>query len=113
EGIGSALTSTNDAASIASITKLVTALMILDELPLQVGEQGPSYSFTFRDQNEYWQYLNSGQAALGVPVGGSLTEYQMLQGILIGSANNYADRLASTIWPTDEVFANAARRYLQ
>jgi hypothetical protein len=44
-----------------------------------------------------------------VPVDGTLSQYQMLQGILIGSAGNYADRLASTIWPTDEVFAQGAR----
>lgn len=112
DGIGGPLSSATDIASIASITKVVTALLILDELPLALGEQGPSYSFTYADQNEYWQYIYGGQSALQVPVGGSLTEYQLLQGILIGSANNYADRLASTIWPTDEVFAAAATAYL-
>jgi D-alanyl-D-alanine carboxypeptidase (penicillin-binding protein 5/6) len=36
----------------------------------------------------------------------------MLQGMLIGSANNYAHRLATTIWPTDAVFAQAANEWL-
>lgn len=38
--------------------------------------------------------------------------YQMLEGILIGSANNYADRLASYLYPTDAVFADAAASWL-
>ena len=45
-------------------------------------------------------------------VGGSLTQYQMLQGMLIGSAGNYTDRLVSTIWPNDRVFAAAAKTWL-
>ena len=112
QGIGSALASTDGSAPMASITKLVTALLVLEELPLKVGESGPDYSFTFRDRAEYYDYLASGQSALDVPVGGSLTEYQMLQAMLIGSANNYADRLAAGLWPNDAVFASAAERYL-
>ena len=47
-----------------------------------------------------------------MPVGGSLTQYQLLEGMLVGSANNYADRLAGNLWPTDAVFANAANSWL-
>lgn len=112
QGIGAPLASTTDATPMASITKLVTALLVLEELPLQVGEQGPDYTFTFRDRAEYYDYLADGQSALNVPVGGTLSEYQMLQAMLIGSANNYADRLAASLWPNDTVFAAAAQRYL-
>jgi hypothetical protein len=95
---------------MASITKLVTALMILDQMPLTPGESGPSFTFTSRDRQSYYDYLAKDESALNVPVGGSLTQYQMLQGMLIGSAGNYTDRLVSTIWPNDRVFAAAARR---
>lgn len=111
-GIDSVSTSTADVASMASITKLVTVLMVLDEMPLALGEQGPTFAFTQRDRTTYNNYLARDESALNVPVGGSLSEYQMLQGILIGSAGNYTDRLASTIWPTDAVFAAAARTWL-
>lgn len=104
--------STTDAVSMASITKLVTVLMILDEMPLAVGESGPEFAFTSRDRQTYYNYLANDESALDVPVGGTLTEYQMLQGILIGSAGNYTDRLANTIWPNDTVFAAAARAWL-
>ena len=107
------LASTTDAAPLASITKLVTALMVLDRQPLALGETGPEYAFTSRDRSTYWNYRGRGESALDVPVGGSLTEYQMLQGLLIGSANNYAARLADQFWPTDEVFESAAADWLR
>ncbi len=90
----------------------MTALVVLEEMPLALGEQGPEFRFTSADRSRYWQYLSNGESALNVPVGGSLTEYQMLEGILVGSANNYADRLAQSIWPSDAVFASAASSWL-
>lgn len=111
-GIAGTLASSADPDAIASITKVVTALVVLEEMPLAVGEQGPAFRFTAADRSRYWQYLSNGESALNVPVGGSLTEYQMLEGILVGSANNYADRLAQSIWPSDAVFASAASSWL-
>ncbi|SFS13398.1 D-alanyl-D-alanine carboxypeptidase (penicillin-binding protein 5/6) [Microbacterium sp. cf046] len=111
-GINGVVASAGDAVQIASITKIVTALLVLDQMPLALGEQGPEFRFTYEDQLEYWDYLANNESALDVPVDGSLTEYQLLQGMLIGSANNYADRLAGNLWPTDAVFANAANTWL-
>lgn len=112
-GFDGAPASTADATSMASITKLVTALMILEEMPLAVGETGPTFSFTSRDRQTYYDYLADDESALNVPVGSTLTQYQMLQGMLIGSAGNYTDRLATTIWPNDRVFAAAAKAWLE
>ncbi|WP_426322225.1 D-alanyl-D-alanine carboxypeptidase [Microbacterium sp. E-13] len=111
-GIAGTLSTTPEPDSIASITKLVTALVVLDELPLAPGEQGPDYRFNGPDNLRYWQYRAGGESALDVPVGGSLSEYQMLEGMLIGSANNYADRLAQGLWPSDAVYASAANEWL-
>ncbi|MBN9176630.1 MAG: D-alanyl-D-alanine carboxypeptidase [Microbacterium sp.] len=111
-GIDATPASTGDAVPMASITKLVTALMVLDQMPLAVGESGPSFAFGESDQETYYDYLAEDESALDAPVDGSLSQYQMLQGMLIGSAGNYTDRLASTIWPTDTVFAKAARAWL-
>lgn len=110
-GISSA-SSTTDEASIASLTKVVSTLMVLDRLPLQLGEQGPEFHFTYRDNINYWDYRRANQSSLDVPVGGVLTEYQMLQGILLGSANNYIDRLARELWGSDAQFAEAAETWL-
>lgn len=108
----SAVASSPDAASIASLTKVVSSLMVLDRMPLQPGEQGPEFHFTYSDSVDYWDYRRANQSSLDVPVDGVLTEYQMLQGTLLGSANNYIDRLARDIWGSDVQFADAAAEWL-
>lgn len=112
-GIAGTVASGADPAAIASITKLVTALVVLDQMPLAVGEQGPEFRFGYWDSVAYWDYRAAGESALDVPVDGALTEYQMLEGMLVGSANNYADRLADNLFPSDAVFASAAMSWLQ
>lgn len=112
-GIGGAAASAAQPDSIASITKLVTALVVLDRMPLAVGEQGPEFRFDYGDTLAYWDYRAAGESALDVPVGGVLTQYQLLEGMLIGSAGNYADRLVGNLFPSDQVFARAATDWLQ
>jgi D-alanyl-D-alanine carboxypeptidase (penicillin-binding protein 5/6) len=114
-GVGGMTTAASnpEAASIASITKVVSSLMVLDRMPLAPGEQGPAFSFTRADSQSYWSYRRSDQSALDVPVGGTLTEYQLLQGTLLGSANNYIDRLATEIWGSRAAFAEAAEVWLR
>lgn len=114
-GVGGLTTTASsvDPASIASITKVVSALMVLDRMPLTLGEQGPEFAFTAADSRDYWSYRRSDQSSLDVPVGGTLTEYQMLQGTLLGSANNYIDRLAREIWGSEQEFARAAEAWLR
>lgn len=111
-GIDGTVASAAEPLEIASITKVVTALVVLDQMPLAVGEAGPEFRFTARDEANYWAYLGNNESALNVPVDGSLSQYQLLQGMLIGSANNYADRLAGNLWPNDAVFASAANTWL-
>lgn len=111
-GIPGAAASGADPRAIASITKVVTALVVLDEMPLAVGEQGPEFRFGYSDSLAYWSYRANGESALDVPVDGSLSQYQLLEGMLIGSANNYADRLAGNLFASDEVFADAAMSWL-
>lgn len=101
-----------DAVPIASITKVVSALMVLDRMPLSPGESGPSYQFTRSDSNAYWSYLRRNESALDVPAGGELTQYQLLQGTLMGSANNYINRLVREIWGSNGNFAAAAEEWL-
>lgn len=112
EGIG-AVASAETQVPMASITKVVTVLAALERMPLAPGEQGPSFAFTQSDSDQYWRYREQDQSSLDVPVGGSLTQYQMLQGILLGSANNYADRLAREIWGSDADFVAAAQAWLR
>jgi D-alanyl-D-alanine carboxypeptidase (penicillin-binding protein 5/6) len=97
---------------MASITKLITALMVLEERPFAPGEPGDVYHFISRWNASYEEYLARGESALPVPAGGTLTQYQLLQGMLMGSACNYADILVTEIWGDDAAFAAAAGAFL-
>lgn len=111
-GIPTTVASDGGADAIASITKIVTALVVLDQMPLAVGEQGPEFRFGYADSAAYWDYRYRGESALDVPVDGTLTQYQLLEGMLVGSANNYADRLAGNLFGSDAVFSSAAMAWL-
>lgn len=111
QGMGNVSSTVNQEA-MASITKVITSMVILEALPLNPGEQGPEYYFTQADSNEYWTYLGNDESALDVPVDGTLTEYQLLQGILMGSAGNYTDFLSEEIWASDEEYAAVATEWL-
>lgn len=106
------LASSTTPTEIASITKVASTMMVLDELPLEPGEAGPEYTFDASDSQEYWSYRWSGQSALDVPVDGSLSEYEMLQGVMLGSANNYIDRMSDELWGSDQGFAEASAAWL-
>jgi D-alanyl-D-alanine carboxypeptidase (penicillin-binding protein 5/6) len=110
--LGAISASDTKAVRMASISKLLTALMVLDRMPLAVGEKGTTFFFTQNDRNDYHAYRNRGETALNVPVDGSLTQYEMLQAALIGSANNYSDRLVRELWGSGEVYRVAAAEWL-
>lgn len=79
---------------------------------MSLGEQGREHQFSYREDLEYLEYARSGISALPVPIGGVLTQYQLLEGMLIGSASNYADFLVRDIWGDNVTFAAAAVSYV-
>lgn len=106
------LTPSDQVLPMASITKLLTALMVLDARPLAEGESGTVFRFVEKWNDSYAEYLARDQSALPVPAGGVLTQRQLLEGMLIGSACNYADILVEEIWGGDAQFADAAAQFL-
>jgi D-alanyl-D-alanine carboxypeptidase (penicillin-binding protein 5/6) len=98
EGYGVISTSTQAASAlpIASIAKVITALTVLETKPITQGEAGPVITFTAADAALYNEYIAKNGTVARAQAGQQLTEYQILEGMLISSANNYADSLA--IW---------------
>jgi serine-type D-Ala-D-Ala carboxypeptidase (penicillin-binding protein 5/6) len=88
---------------IASMTKLMTAHVVLADHPLAVGEDGPSITVTPNDVALYEDDVATDQANIEVSVGEVLTERQLLEGMLVHSANNFADLLA--IWDAGSISA--------
>lgn len=87
--------SNNKVAPTASVAKVITALAVLERKPLSLDEQGPSITFTDADVEIYNKYVALGGSVVPVSVGGTLTEYQALQALLLPSANNIAESLAN------------------
>ena len=85
-------------APIASLTKLMTAYVVLQKLPLSLGESGPCLTVNAADV-AYYEAINAqGESDAAVAVGERLCENQLLAGLLVHSAGNFAVMLANLAW---------------
>ncbi|WP_422873957.1 D-alanyl-D-alanine carboxypeptidase family protein [Curtobacterium sp. RRHDQ66] len=98
--------------SIASISKVVTALVVLDAKPLSQGQAGPTIAFTPEMEGLYAQYLAQNGEVAPMPSGLRLSEYQTLQVMLMKSANNYAGSLALWAFGSMDAYKKAAASWL-
>lgn len=97
---------------IASITKVITALVVLDAKPLAVGEQGPTITFTDADIAIYYRVLAQNGSLAPVAAGVTMSQRQVLETMLLPSANNYAQSLATWAFGSVDAFLVAARSWL-
>jgi len=79
------------ARPIASLTKMMTAWVILSHLPLSVGAQGPCIRVDAHDVEVYEHDVTTGQSSVDVRAGERLCENTLLDGLLVHSAGNYAN----------------------
>ena len=96
----------------ASLAKMITVQVILDKYPLKAGESGPTITMTNDDENRYWWAVNNGGSNARVVAGEQITERQLLEGILLVSANNMADSLAIWAFGSIDGYHQAARQWL-
>jgi D-alanyl-D-alanine carboxypeptidase (penicillin-binding protein 5/6) len=96
----------------ASTAKIITALMVLKQKPLQPGQTGPTLVLGAEDVSRYQAYVAKNGSVLPVQAGERLTEYQLLQALLLPSANNIADSLATWTYGSLPNYARAANGYL-
>lgn len=102
-------------APIASVAKVVTALAVLKQKPLSVGEKGPIITIDKTDLDYYSYYYSNDGSVAKVSIGEQLTEYEALQALLLPSANNIADSLARWAFGSVEnyvTYANAMAKDL-
>ncbi len=79
----------------ASVAKVMTAFVVLNDKPLKKSEQGPTIVITDADVQEYQADNAAKQSVVEVRAGEQLTELQALQALLIPSGNNIAFTLAN------------------
>ncbi|MBO0684578.1 MAG: D-alanyl-D-alanine carboxypeptidase [Candidatus Dormibacteraeota bacterium] len=80
---------------IASVAKVMTALVTLEAKPLKPGQQGPEINVTADDVNTYQRDNAGGGSVVAVQAGEQLSEFQALEGLLVASGNNIATLLAN------------------
>lgn len=79
---------------IASVAKAMTAYAVLRAHPLADRfDEGPVLTMTDADVQDYRRVLAEDGSSLPVTAGERLTERQLLLGLLLPSANNFADTL--------------------
>ncbi len=82
---------------VASLTKMMTALVSVTALPLRPGQDGPCLVVGPADVADYLTRRAQGQSYAAVAVGEQLCERQLLEGLLVPSANNFAILLARLV----------------
>ncbi len=92
---------------MASVAKVMTALVILDDRPFEAGQLGPSILITDADVQAYEADKADQQSVVKVRAGEQLTEFQALEALLIPSGNNIASILAR--WDAGSVEAFVAK----
>ena len=95
EGVGSFGTSgSHSPAPIASVAKVMTAYLTLQEHPLAPGEEGFVMNITRKDVEEEEQRVALDESTVRVKAGERISERQALEALLLPSANNIAALLA-------------------
>ncbi|WP_295775650.1 D-alanyl-D-alanine carboxypeptidase [uncultured Microbacterium sp.] len=99
---------------IASISKLITALVVLDAHPLQSADDpGPTITFDKADHDLYDQYYVLGATVAAMPTGSSMSLRDALTTMLLPSASNYADAVAMWAFGSRSGYVSATRTWLQ
>jgi D-alanyl-D-alanine carboxypeptidase (penicillin-binding protein 5/6) len=96
---------------IASVTKMMTAYIVLRDHPLADGDEGPPITVTATDAATYQSDAASGDSAAAVAAGETLTERQALEALLLPSADNIAALLA--VWDAGSISAFADKMNAQ
>ncbi|HSS60235.1 MAG TPA: hypothetical protein VLK30_02120 [Candidatus Limnocylindrales bacterium] len=111
-GLGFIASSGNEQAiPAASVTKVMTALVVLKDKRLTQGQSGPLITLTVVDVQSYESDFSDQQSAVRVEAGEQLSELQLLQGMLIPSANNFAETVAR--WDAGSIDAFVGRMNAQ
>lgn len=112
--VGYGVLATNGAQTplpTASIIKVLTALAVLKQKPIASGEQGPTITLDQTDVNFHDSFVAQDGSVVAVANGEQITEYQMLQALLLPSANNIADSLARWTSGSVDTFIAYANDY--
>ncbi len=102
----------NNPLPIASISKLVTALVILDAKPIGVTDPGPTITFSKADSDLYDKYYVMDATVEPMRTASSMSEHDALTTILVASACNYAEAVADWAFGSQAGYLSAVKKWL-
>lgn len=89
---------------IASVTKIMTAYLVLKSHPLKIGQDGPILTMNAQDVSDYQNDLNNGDSVLKITQGEQLSEKQLLEGLMLPSGDNIASTLGRWVSGSEAAF---------
>lgn len=98
---------------MASIMKVITALVTLEKHPLGIDEEGPLIVMGDADIGFYNRQVAMNGSVSWVARGLDFTERELLELTLVHSANNYAESLVHWAFGSQDAFLTAARAWLE
>lgn len=108
-----ATSGTDEPRPIASISKLITALVVLDARPLaSADDPGPTITFHKADHDLYDKYYVMGATIAAMPTGSAMSQHDALATMLIPSASNYAEAVSTWAFGSQGAFLRATREWL-
>ena len=97
---------------IASTAKVITALMVMEEKPFELGEKGAEIEISADDKARYDWYVANNGSTTAVEIGEKISEYDALSAMLLASSNNMADTLAIWAFSSMEAYLDYANQKL-
>lgn len=97
---------------IASLTKVITALVVLHEHPIEPGIDGATITLTAADSRLVSTYAAINGTTAPAPAGGTITQRAVIELMMVHSANNYAETLAVWAFGSVDAYLSAARGWL-
>lgn len=97
---------------LASITKVITALVVLEAYPIGPGEPGASVTLSPADAALPARYRAINGTIAPAPAGTVLTQRQVIELMMVRSANNYAETLALWAFGSIDAYLVEARSWL-
>ena len=101
-----------DARPIASLTKVITALVVLGAKPLAPGETGPTLTFSKADNDLYDKYYVLGAVIQPMKIGSAMTQRDALEVMLVPSASNYGEAVSNWAFGSTAGFRSATKTWL-
>jgi D-alanyl-D-alanine carboxypeptidase (penicillin-binding protein 5/6) len=98
---------------MASISKLITTMVVLEAKPLGASGVGSMITFDKADAALYDKYFLLDATIAAMPAGSRMTEHDAIETMLVVSACNYAEAVADWAFGSNAAFLSATRTWVK